>query len=70
MNKLTICLAAGLGLAAATALQQRRRLPPPSAGSLAGTWKVQANNSIFLLQAEVQGGDGSGCTPITGYIYP
>ena len=71
MNKLTICLAAGLGLAAATTLQATpaaaAELPP---AFLAGTWKVQANNSIFLLQAESQGGDGSGCTAITGYIYP
>ena len=67
MNKLTICLAAGLGLAAATTLHAT----PAAAGAIfAGTWKVQANNSILLLQAESQGGDASGCTAITGYIYP
>ena len=68
MNKLTICLAAGLGLAAAATTLYPT---PAAAGAIfAGTWKVQANNSILLLQAESQGGDASGCTAITGYIYP
>jgi cation transporter-like permease len=72
MNKLTICLAAGLGLTAATTPQATPAAAAelPTGAVLASTWKVLANNSIFLLQAESQGGDGSGCTPITGYIYP
>ena len=72
MTSIKSCLIAGLGLLAAATL------PPapasaatlPDGAVIAGVWKVKANTSTLLLQIESQGGDGSGCTRIAGYMYP
>lgn len=72
MTSIKSCLIAGLGLVAAATLPPA----PASAATLpdgtviAGVWKVKANTSTLLLQIESQGGDGSGCTRIAGYMYP
>jgi hypothetical protein len=72
MTKIKFCLLTGLALAsmAIEPVAPASATTLPDGTVIAGIWKITANTSTMLLQIESQGGDGSGCTHIIGYLYP